>query len=1005
MPPFVSNDSMVLAPVPGTPARVHIAYTQGSSAVYMSDDYGAAPAFQARHERDFDRHRLAASADGVTLYGGWPTGGLLPLLHRYQDGGATRDVMAGPYHADVHTVVTTASPPYVYIGTDGGLWRYHETLETWENLNGDMANLMVYHAATAHTDTGAIVAGTQDNGAIVSRGGDWVVAVGSDAWNSFLRTDDPSLGGSFQGGTANQIIYIDGMTGRSPGTPPEPPPCWPPEHGRYALDPDNPRRVCIADGSIFCAVDSRHEQWCDETTDQGFGEVVMVGGNHAWARATGGRILRTTTGLFGSWMDVSSGLPDGSVIGLAAPEGGSPLRALVMIRLTGGASSVYETTDGGTSWTARGVPPVPDEKGPALSCSGPPCPDEPEPGPRVFSFGVRFPRTLVLETWYAGTWSGLLQSQDAGATWQDAGLPHVQIRDVNIHANIVTVATWGRGVYQSIAETRVPEFDFLAIEPFWMTRHLPYDLDRPWASDLMADSNEEIQEIRGLQGGGRAFRRGDTPQGLHDFHLIAGQPFIMQGDAGASPVPVQGLPGVPGPVFLDPGWNAIGILDPAVQSASDLVADAAAQGIEIPVVMDGARQQVFVPGPQALAADFQLQPTEGYWVFACGSGGVFTPGAGMGDQSQASSAPGPPPPVQAAAAEQVCADPAAALSDMGAVLQSRLPGEIRACLPSQTVDVGNLEIPVCETTPVVESDLQVDNFACDDEPFAHGCAVIIRILGVEQSASDALKVRFDVISNGTAQTEQEVVCPVQATAQDGSFDVLLDVQIDPPLVHLSVLQTAIGVNVDQLGCGAAVDAAIAQLVAGAVQQALEQAVADHVAGLGPVCDPDFALPDGDGDGSADCVDGCPTDPAKADPGACGCGVVDDVDGDTVPWCTGDCNDEDPAIWNSPGETGTVQLGHDPQTGQTTATWLPPSSPGATAVVYDVIASPDPANFLQTAFCIESDDGADTLAPFSNLPDPGEALFIVIRAENSCPNGLGNLGQNTNGEERQGRLCP
>ncbi len=43
--------------------------------------------------------------------------------------------------------------------------------------------------------------------------------------------------------------------------------------------------------------------------------------------------------------------------------------------------------------------------------------------------------------------------------------------------------------------------------------------------------------------------------------------------------------------------------------------------------------------------------------------------------------------------------------------------------------------------------------------------------------------------------------------------------------------------------------------------------------------------DSDGDGSPDCSDGCPTDPAKQDPGACGCGVPDeDADGNGVPDC-------------------------------------------------------------------------------------------------------------------------
>ena len=53
--------------------------------------------------------------------------------------------------------------------------------------------------------------------------------------------------------------------------------------------------------------------------------------------------------------------------------------------------------------------------------------------------------------------------------------------------------------------------------------------------------------------------------------------------------------------------------------------------------------------------------------------------------------------------------------------------------------------------------------------------------------------------------------------------------------------------------------------------------------------------DSDGDGTADCLDGCPNDPAKASPGTCGCGVADvDTDGDGL----ADCIDNCPAIANS-----------------------------------------------------------------------------------------------------------
>jgi uncharacterized delta-60 repeat protein len=50
--------------------------------------------------------------------------------------------------------------------------------------------------------------------------------------------------------------------------------------------------------------------------------------------------------------------------------------------------------------------------------------------------------------------------------------------------------------------------------------------------------------------------------------------------------------------------------------------------------------------------------------------------------------------------------------------------------------------------------------------------------------------------------------------------------------------------------------------------------------------------DSDGDAVADCIDGCPSDPLKAAPGVCGCGVPDtDGDGDGVANCIDDCPDD------------------------------------------------------------------------------------------------------------------
>jgi hypothetical protein len=49
-------------------------------------------------------------------------------------------------------------------------------------------------------------------------------------------------------------------------------------------------------------------------------------------------------------------------------------------------------------------------------------------------------------------------------------------------------------------------------------------------------------------------------------------------------------------------------------------------------------------------------------------------------------------------------------------------------------------------------------------------------------------------------------------------------------------------------------------------------------------------PDSDGDGTVNCLDGCPNDPLKIAPGLCGCGVPEtDTDGDLVPDCIDNCD--------------------------------------------------------------------------------------------------------------------
>lgn len=68
------------------------------------------------------------------------------------------------------------------------------------------------------------------------------------------------------------------------------------------------------------------------------------------------------------------------------------------------------------------------------------------------------------------------------------------------------------------------------------------------------------------------------------------------------------------------------------------------------------------------------------------------------------------------------------------------------------------------------------------------------------------------------------------------------------------------------------------------------------------CTDDPEVDDADQDGTWDCLDGCPNDPNKTAPGACGCGVADtDSDGDGTPNCNDGCPNDPHKI--APGVCG------------------------------------------------------------------------------------------------------
>jgi hypothetical protein len=130
--------------------------------------------------------------------------------------------------------------------------------------------------------------------------------------------------------------------------------------------------------------------------------------------------------------------------------------------------------------------------------------------------------------------------------------------------------------------------------------------------------------------------------------------------------------------------------------------------------------------------------------------------------------------------------------------------------------------------------------------------------------------------------------------------------------------------------------------------------------------------------------------------------ADDTDGDGFHDCVlGDCDNANGQVWAAPGEAVAVVF-----TTKDDLAWSPPGDDelGGFGVVYDVLRSGDPSDFVGSTVCVETDDGSDTAAQDTDEPSPGTTHYYLIRAENDCPMGEGDLGAGSSGMPRVGVGC-
>jgi PKD repeat protein len=350
-------------------------------------------------------------------------------------------------HADQHTMIFEPGNSNVaYFGNDGGIWRTsNATAATPTISDRDLGyNVLQFYACAIHPTAGTdyFLAGAQDNGShqFSSAGINSTVEVtGGDG--CFVHIDQNNPQYQFTSYVYNNYYRSTNGGGTWAGVSTG--------GGSFV----NPSDYDNASFVMYAAVSNgNYTRWTNPRTGNTFqtvgitnfstGNVTHVSvsqntANRVFFGLNNGRVVRVdgantiASGSAGSWINNGAGMPGGSVSCVAIENGND--NHLLVTYSNFGVSSVWETTNGGTSWTNLDNASLPDM-------------------PVRWALFNPLDNTQAVIATELGVWSTDLLN-GAATVWapSNTGQANVSTHMLQIRSsdNMMIAATHGRGLFSS----------------------------------------------------------------------------------------------------------------------------------------------------------------------------------------------------------------------------------------------------------------------------------------------------------------------------------------------------------------------------------------------------------------------------------------------------------------------------------------------------------------------------------------------------------------------------
>jgi PKD repeat protein len=342
-----------------------------------------------------------------------------------------------PYvHADVHCIVYAPTPSTnttrYFSGNDGGINETTNSGGAWSDRSAQLCIAQPYRIGLSATNASLWLTGHQDNGTNLKNGANYTEVLGGDGMDCFIdRTNNNVMYGEYYNGSlnrstnggANWSAINTGLTGNAAWVTP------------WYQDPTTANTLYCGRVNLFRSTNQGTNWSAVASAVPGTGTIVdfkIAPSNNQIIYVIKSGAVYKTINAGGAWTTITGTLPVASAaLTRVDVHPNDPNHVIVTFSGYSAANKVFESTNGGTSWTniTTGVPNLP------VNC-------------------VRFmPGTsTTTDAVYIGCDIGVYYRDNTFTSWQPyfTGLPNVPVFDIEIYTGTgkLRAATYGRGVWE-----------------------------------------------------------------------------------------------------------------------------------------------------------------------------------------------------------------------------------------------------------------------------------------------------------------------------------------------------------------------------------------------------------------------------------------------------------------------------------------------------------------------------------------------------------------------------